>query len=119
MVAPPIARWGWPSLLIAHLQLATICPLYFGRQQLVPERREADHIVNVDVARPNSVTRRNSRTRPLQGVRGGGEIDLANNVEIRHAVILGMPLLHCLLLPREDQDLSLGQRAGMSPEQLP
>ena len=63
----------------------------------MPERRATDHIVNVDIAGPNGVTGRNSRTRPLDSVRGGGKVDVRDNVEIRHAVIVAMPLLHRLL----------------------
>jgi hypothetical protein len=101
--------------LIAHFQLAAICPLYFGRQQLVPERCAADHIVNVDVAGPNSVTRWNSRTRPLDSIRGGGKVHFSDNVEIRHAVIVAMPLLHCLLFaPSGKSRRRLGQCSGMT-----
>jgi hypothetical protein len=87
--------------LIPHLQLAPIRALHFGRKQLVPERRAADHIVRADVPGSDDVTRWNSRACPLDSVRGGGKIDLGDDVEIRHAVIVAMPLLHCLLLARE------------------
>jgi len=55
----------------------------------------------MDIAGPNGVTGRNSRTCPLDSVRGGGKVDVCDNVEIRHAVIVAMPLLHRLLDARD------------------
>jgi hypothetical protein len=60
------------------------------------ERCEADHIVNLDIACANDMSRRNRRTGPLDSIRGRGKIKLTDNMEIRHGSIVGMPLLHCL-----------------------
>ena len=85
----------------------------------MPERRATDHIMNVDIAGPNGVTGRNSRTRPLDSVRGCGKVDVGDNVEIRHAVIVAMPLLHRLLYARASLcraaiKAALGRRSGVS-----
>jgi hypothetical protein len=96
MVTPPVAGGRRPSLPIADLELVAVGALYFGWEQLVPERRVTDHIVNLDIPGPNDVSERNVRTGPLLGIGSSGKVKICNGVEIRHAAIVGMPLLHCL-----------------------
>jgi len=66
----------------------------------VSERGVTDHVVNLDIPRAHDVSSRDRWARPLLSVRGGGKIEVGDNVEIRHMAIVGMPLLHCLQEPR-------------------
>jgi phage terminase Nu1 subunit (DNA packaging protein) len=55
-----------------------------------------DDVVNLDIPGARDVSRWDRRACPLLSVRGGGQIEVRDNVEIRHMAIVGMPLLHCL-----------------------
>jgi acetyltransferase-like isoleucine patch superfamily enzyme len=52
--------------------------------------------MNLDIPGAHDVSRGDGWARPLLSVRGGGKIEIGDNVEIGHMAIVEMPLLHCV-----------------------
>ena len=88
--------------MLAELELTTVGAFHFGRQELMPNGRVTDHILDLHVTGASDMSRRYRRAGPVHALCGGGEIEVADDMKIGHAPIVGMPPLPCLQPNREE-----------------